>query len=570
MAIISLDDLQQQTQQDNQPNIISLDELQKKVAPVDVVHDGTLKDKFDAMKSDTNNVIDTLSTGIPKLLTGKTLFDQKQQVIPQATEKPYDSNVIKARNPINQFNQVGSQAAAGAVDELATPINIALGLEKPAANLAGNVSKTVMNLKNNIADKVLNPEFKITSQMDKYGHNPKEPLKSMPDMVGSDLISTQAAVNNKISETGQAISDTMQNHPNANVKIDATQAVTKPFDDAIAKLNVQDPLGNEAVIKRLTQAKQSLQNVSDESGKVTGIYPLDNMTPNELWQYRQKKIDPQTKFSGNPSDDKIVNAAYQDARHNVKQLINQNIPEVAPLNKDYGNLLATSDSLDKAQLKADNAPLDGIRLQDILSVGVNRFLEDPNNKIKFARWLYTAPKPEIKQAMQQVPNIQQAILKNFGGTQIGTATTTPRVIPQSKGIMTKTLGAGAVATGLAANQADAQDTKPLVGEASTYGWGEKLNPIRFDQKPFNPQESFVAMRNVPMGTKVRITDTKTGKTLDTTVQDGGPAQKTHRVVDLSQGAWRKLGYNQPGLTNVKVDILERGTGRSYPHIIRHK
>lgn len=104
----------------------------------------------------------------------------------------------------------------------------------------------------------------------------------------------------------------------------------------------------------------------------------------------------------------------------------------------------------------------------------------------------------------------------------------------------------------------------LEGEASTYGWGEKLNKDTFSGEEFNPEGITVAMRNVPMGTKVKVTDKKTGKTVVATVNDGGPAEKTKRVVDLSKGAWKALGYNKAGLAQVSVEILEEGKGNSYP------
>ena len=104
----------------------------------------------------------------------------------------------------------------------------------------------------------------------------------------------------------------------------------------------------------------------------------------------------------------------------------------------------------------------------------------------------------------------------------------------------------------------------IEGEASTYGWEEELNKDTFSGEEFNPDGITVAMRNVPMGTKVKITDQKTGKTVTAVVNDGGPAEKTKRVVDLSKGAWKALGYSKAGLTQVSVEILEECKGKSYP------
>jgi rare lipoprotein A len=129
--------------------------------------------------------------------------------------------------------------------------------------------------------------------------------------------------------------------------------------------------------------------------------------------------------------------------------------------------------------------------------------------------------------------------------------------------------AGATATGIAlSSEAHADTPKYKVGdkqttEASTYGWGEKLNDKTYDGKKFDPMDVTAAMRNVPMGSKVKVTDKKTGKSVVVKINDGGPAHKTKRAIDLSQGAWRKLGYNRAGLTNVEIEILSLGDGKRY-------
>jgi rare lipoprotein A (peptidoglycan hydrolase) len=100
-------------------------------------------------------------------------------------------------------------------------------------------------------------------------------------------------------------------------------------------------------------------------------------------------------------------------------------------------------------------------------------------------------------------------------------------------------------------------------EASTYGWGEKLSDTRFDGKPFNADESFVAMRGIPMGSEVEVTDTKTGKKIKVKVLDGGPHRRLDRKIDLSKGAWKELGYDKAGLTNVSVKVVSLGDGRVF-------
>ena len=122
-------------------------------------------------------------------------------------------------------------------------------------------------------------------------------------------------------------------------------------------------------------------------------------------------------------------------------------------------------------------------------------------------------------------------------------------------------GIGTAAVSKAIN--DNGKDKTITGQASTYGWGEKLNKNTFSGAKFDAEGITAAMRNVPMGSKAEVTDLKTGKKITVEINDGGPAIKTGRIIDLSKGAWKELGYNRAGLTNVKVKIIALGNGRSY-------
>jgi len=103
----------------------------------------------------------------------------------------------------------------------------------------------------------------------------------------------------------------------------------------------------------------------------------------------------------------------------------------------------------------------------------------------------------------------------------------------------------------------------FTGEASTYGWGEKLNPKTADGSNFDGNQFFVAMEVVPLGTIVTVKDLKTGKQHDFPVKDFGPGKRTHRIIDLSKGAWKQLGYHKPGLIKVSVTIKQLGQGSFY-------
>ena len=63
-----------------------------------------------------------------------------------------------------------------------------------------------------------------------------------------------------------------------------------------------------------------------------------------------------------------------------------------------------------------------------------------------------------------------------------------------------------------------------------------------------------AHRTLPFGTRIRVTDPKTGRSVIVTINDRGPFGG-HRILDLSVGAARALGMVDRGVIYIKADVL---------------
>jgi expansin (peptidoglycan-binding protein) len=63
-----------------------------------------------------------------------------------------------------------------------------------------------------------------------------------------------------------------------------------------------------------------------------------------------------------------------------------------------------------------------------------------------------------------------------------------------------------------------------------------------------------AHRTLPFGTRVRVTDPKSGRSVTVTVNDRGPFGK-RRVLDLSPSAARALGMMSRGVIFVTAEVL---------------
>ena len=92
------------------------------------------------------------------------------------------------------------------------------------------------------------------------------------------------------------------------------------------------------------------------------------------------------------------------------------------------------------------------------------------------------------------------------------------------------------------------------GEASYYGAAfagrRTANGERFD-----PAQLTAAHRTLPMGSMVRVTNVRTGKSVVVRINDRGPFHG-NRVIDLSKAAASEIGLIQAGRGQVQLALLD--------------
>jgi rare lipoprotein A len=91
------------------------------------------------------------------------------------------------------------------------------------------------------------------------------------------------------------------------------------------------------------------------------------------------------------------------------------------------------------------------------------------------------------------------------------------------------------------------------GGASWYGPGFHGKKTASGQA-FNQNAMTAAHKSLPFGTKVRVTDQRTGRAVVVTINDRGPFVRG-RMIDLSKAAATKLGFRDRGHTNVCIAAL---------------
>ena len=104
-----------------------------------------------------------------------------------------------------------------------------------------------------------------------------------------------------------------------------------------------------------------------------------------------------------------------------------------------------------------------------------------------------------------------------------------------------------------------------VGTASWYGYetlAKNGGRMTANGEVFDPNGLTAAHKRLPLPAYARVTNLENGASIIVRVNDRGPFPSIHnpssgtRVIDLSQGAARKLGFYERGIARVKVETVQ--------------
>lgn len=93
------------------------------------------------------------------------------------------------------------------------------------------------------------------------------------------------------------------------------------------------------------------------------------------------------------------------------------------------------------------------------------------------------------------------------------------------------------------------------GTASFYGLNDGFDGrITSSGERFNQNSFTAAHRSLAFGTRVRVTNTRNGKSVVVRINDRGPFVGD-RIIDLSTASFRAIGNTRNGLARVCIQIL---------------
>lgn len=208
-------------------------------------------------------------------------------------------NLEQGRNPLTP----GVGTALG----VAGPLFVAGA--KAAGGALGKVAA-------NQAPRLINSLIKPLAKDFAYGKNPGRTISEL-GITANNLEELGTKVTQARQEVGQAIGK-LGDSLEGKVELQLGSSL-KPLDDAIQTAVAQR---NQAAVTRLQEVKDALTHVSglDATGKIvsTGSKLLDSATFKTA-RAMLGQIGDMTKFTGNPSDDKLVNAALKQVYGGIKE-----------------------------------------------------------------------------------------------------------------------------------------------------------------------------------------------------------------------------------------------------------
>lgn len=306
----------------------------------------------------------------------------------------------------------------------------------PVVGKAGSMAKATLPSSKDAGGKVINSLIKPLLKDFAYGKNPGKAVAEEGITANTlDELGEKIAV--RKNAVGAQIGEITKNSKEVFTIPDALN----PIDEAITEA-AKNPRTNSAIIRRLNDLHDDLMKVStDATGKTVTGRSLENLTAQEVFDLK-KEIGDLTRWTGNASDDEIVNRALSRTYGNLKGVLDERLPELRPLNERYGDLssaeIATKYrdkiaarqnmiSLTSTQTGTAAALVAAIAsggavvpiIVGASAAGFTQAMKSPAAKTRMAAWLASAPQKEVQDAFTQAPWLRGALQTALFGEEGG-------------------------------------------------------------------------------------------------------------------------------------------------------
>lgn len=281
------------------------------------------------------------------------------------------------------------------------------------------------------APRLVNSLIKPLAKDLSYGKNPGRAVAE-EGITASSLDELVIKITERRQQIGQEIGDIVSNVK--GVIVNAVKSIN-PIDEALATAN-KSPKTNQALISRLEALKSDLFDGVD----------LSKMTIEDVFKLKSQVTD-LTKFTGNASDDALVNKSLKRIYGSLKDMVNKTAGNlksksgktITELNEKYADLssaeVATKyrDAItQRANIVSLPSNIIGVGSALITSMAsggnviptllagagglaIEKASSSPLVKTKIASWLAKASPEEKSRLFKAVPALRGIIIKSFIG-----------------------------------------------------------------------------------------------------------------------------------------------------------
>lgn len=256
-----------------------------------------------------------------------------------------------------------------------------------------------------------------------YGKNPGRGV-AREGIIGNTFEELVQNITGKLGELGNKLNTI---YSKAKNKLNLTKALD-PLDEAITYAE-KNPRVNKAIITRLQDTLKDILGVVDDpkTGLSYVTRKLKNITAKEAFELKQT-IGDLTRWTGQMSDDKIVNKALKQVYGRVKEALNKALPKTKDLNERYADLLSAKTAAiyrDKIASRQNLVSLSGrllgggsiiaglatgnkeLILAGISEIGIENIMRSPGAKTKIAAGLAKLPVMDVQKIINKYPILKQ-------------------------------------------------------------------------------------------------------------------------------------------------------------------
>lgn len=333
--------------------------------------------------------------------------------------------------------QVASDVAVGTLQTGSPVEGLKAGAFSTAFPVAGaGLSKVASKIPKiqsvRLAERVVDSMVKPLKKFETYGKNPARGVVS-EGITFNTLEEGAQKIGERTDSLVAELRNILTSPVNANKSIDLT-GIGKIFDDQIDVLVKQN---NVAGVNKLREAKRAL---TEDLGLIDGEIVSQGtkslvLNPEKSIELKRMIGDMRT-WTGQASEEKIVNKTLLDAYRLINNQVNKAVPSAEKLNNRISDLLSAKEAIiyrDQIASRANLLPL-GARITGVVSLlagvttlnplligvaladfGIDAALSSPAFKSRFAQWLAKANVTERQALSETVPALKPILDRIFVG-----------------------------------------------------------------------------------------------------------------------------------------------------------